>query len=436
MPQHKQVGPKLNWQLVTALIALVVILSIAIVAVKGDWFSQSTSQQTSQAASSQSSASQAVAEAQIDSNQLHINQASLLNRPHNLPQSLFYDSGVDIAYPADGVKGIYLSADGMADQTILDNNIRLLDQSGLNSVVIDVKTDYGSIATNLESDNQLVKDNIQATFSTQELMPLFEEKQIYPIARITTFKDGLVPESHPDWSFRNADGSIWTDASGQAFLNPYNKETWQYIVDISIAAAKAGFKDIQYDYVRFPEGFETFGASLVYNMGDYAEYGKDSTEAREKVIADFLAFAKSQLEPYGVHVSADIFGYVATVESTPGIGQNFKMIADNVDVISSMIYPSHWGPGYFGIDYPDLDPHGVVKEYMDAELALLNQLDNPPITRPWLQDFTADYLPEGQYINYGPDQVQAQIDALNEMGIHEYLLWDAANTYTEGVSYN
>ncbi|WP_313469215.1 putative glycoside hydrolase, partial [Carnobacterium sp.] len=138
---------------------------------------------------------------------------------------------------------------------------------------------------------------------------------------------------------------------------------------------------------------------------------------------------------YGVEVSVDIFGYSATVPEAPGIGQNFSKISNNVDVISSMIYPSHWG-SYFGISKPDLEPYKLVTEYMKVENELLEGLETPPKSRPWLQDFTASYLGAGNYIEYGATQVEDQIRALHEAGVDEFLLWDANNTYTPGVNYN
>jgi len=118
----------------------------------------------------------------------------------------------------------------------------------------------------------------------------------------------------------------------------------------------------------------------------------------------------------------------------PGIGQNFGKISSNVDVISSMIYPSHW-TSYFGIAKPDLEPYRLVQEYAKAENATLAKLEKAPISRPWLQDFTASYLGSGNYKKYGKAEVEAQIKALNEAGINEYLLWNAGNRYSPGVDY-
>ena len=99
-----------------------------------------------------------------------------------------------------------------------------------------------------------------------------------------------------------------------------------------------------------------------------------------------------------------------------------------------MIYPSHW-TSYFGIAKPDLEPYRLVTAYAKVENEKLSTLESRPISRPWIQDFTASYLGKGNYRNYGKEEVEAQIKALNENGINEFLLWDAANTYTVGVDY-
>jgi hypothetical protein len=85
--------------------------------------------------------------------------------------------------------------------------------------------------------------------------------------------------------------------------------------------------------------------------------------------------------------------------------------------------------------FNDLEPYRLVTEYAKVENKRLAQLENPPTSRPWLQDFTASYLGKGNYKVYGKEDVEAQIRALNEQGIMEFLLWDAANTYTPGVDY-
>lgn len=264
-------------------------------------------------------------------------------------------------------------------------------------------------------------------------MKTMEEKQIYPIARVVVFKDSVLANKKPEWSYKEGN-TVWKNGRGESFVNPFLKEVWDYNIGIAIEAAKMGFQEIQFDYVRFPEGFEHRDSSLKYSMGEYENLKIENVQKRVSAVTDFVEYARKQLEPYGVKVSVDIFGYTATLPEAPGIGQNFSKISEHVDVISSMIYPSHW-TSYFGIAKPDLEPYKLVSEYAKLENRKLGELDSPPVSRPWLQDFTASYLGAGNYKKYGRAEVEAQIKALNEQGINEFLLWNAGNSYTPGVDY-
>lgn len=154
-------------------------------------------------------------------------------------------------------------------------------------------------------------------------------------------------------------------------------------------------------------------------------------------ITKFLEYANKELKPMGVNVSADVFGYSALVENAPGIGQSFPKISKNVDAISSMIYPSHWSNGDFGLQAPDTEPYKTVNRYIQKENSLLDTLGkDKPISRPWIQDFTASYLGAGNYIDYDAKAISEEVQALKDNGVNEFLLWNAGNDYTEGVNYN
>lgn len=378
---------------------------------------------------------EATAEEKSETQLLTIHNESLLTIPEKFPSQFAYDSGVNIAYPEDGVKGIYLTGHSAGGARLADLT-KLLNDTELNAMVIDVKDDFGDMTFDLKSDNPLIKENTQNYVSDPaQMMKHMEEHQIYPIARVVVFKDTRLAEARPELSFTHEDGSVWKNGRGESFVNPFSQEVWEYNVEIAKQAAKMGFKEIQFDYVRFPEGFETRSDELKYTYGGYQEKGLDDIQQRVEAVTDFVKYAKKELEPYGVDVSVDIFGYSATVPEAPGIGQNFSKISENVDVISSMIYPSHWG-SYFGIAKPDLEPYKLVSEYMKVENDILGKLDTPPQSRPWLQDFTASYLGAGNYREYGPAEIEAQIKALKEAGVNEFLLWDAGNTYTRGVNYD
>ncbi|WP_407647266.1 putative glycoside hydrolase [Gracilibacillus oryzae] len=353
-----------------------------------------------------------------------------LDVPSSLP--LFtYQSGLNFEYP-DAVRGIYVTGNS-AGGSRFEKLVNLIETTELNSMVIDVKEDHGNLTFKPEEGSEFEDISKNFISDPRAMLEVLEEKQIYPIARIVVFKDSVLAKKRPDLSFTK-NGEVWVNGKGEAFVSPFQKEVWEYNVKIAKMAAELGFKEIQFDYVRFPEGFEKRDKELTYDLGDYKDSEMNGVKKRVEAVTDFVAYAREELAYYDVDVSVDIFGYSATIKEAPGIGQNFSRISDNVDVISSMIYPSHW-TSYFGITNPDEEPYRLVTEYAKVENEVLGQLEDPPVSRPWIQDFEAPWLYSGPTFQYGKAEVEAQIRALNENGIDEFLLWNAGNSYTEGVDY-
>jgi hypothetical protein len=328
---------------------------------------------------------------------------------------------------APQIKGIYVtaySAGGSRMPTLLD----LVDKTALNAMVIDIKDDSGYIT--YKTDNpELQKLGTPQPFIKDigKLMTTLKEHQIYPIARIVVFKDTVLAKKHPELSYLTSDGNIWRNGKGDSFVNPYRKEVWDYNVEIAKEAAKLGFKEIQFDYVRFPEGFEKKEKNLKFTKTD---------ESRVDVVAGFVQYAREQLAPLGVRVSVDIFGYAASVPAAEGIGQDFVKISNAVNVISPMIYPSHYSTGWFNQKDPDLAPYATIKGAMDDTHKKLDPLGGmQPKIRPWIQDFTASWLGNGHYKKYTAADVDAQIKALRDSGVNEFLLWNAGNKYSPGANY-
>jgi len=345
-----------------------------------------------------------------------------------------YDSGYDFEYP-DAVRGIYVtgnSAGGSRFDTLVD----LIDSTELNSMVIDIKDDFGHLTFKPDEDSPFSDIALNYINDPEKMMQVLEEKGIYPIARVVVFKDTELAKQRPELSFTK-NGEVWVNNKEEAFVNPFEKEVWEHNIEIAKMAAEMGFQDIQFDYVRFPEGFENLDEELEYSQGDYADSDLDNIKRRVEAVTDFVEYAREELSSYDVDMSVDIFGYAATIEETPGIGQNFSKISENVDVISSMIYPSHW-TSYFDIEIPDMEPYKLVTEYAEVENEVLGNLEEPPLSRPWIQDFDAPWLYKSlgkPTFHYGKEEVEAQIKALYENGINEFLLWNSGNVYTEGVDY-
>lgn len=321
------------------------------------------------------------------------------------------------------VKGIYMTGHTVNNKQKFDSLVKLIDDTELNAVVIDVKSDEGMVLykTDLEdvhfsgANSNIIIDDIDAVLSH------LNSKDIYPIARVVTFKDNKAASKFPHLAVKTHSGSVWRDRNSQAWLNPYNKEAWDYVVDIAEEAAAIGFKEIQFDYVRFP----TDGNLKMIN------YGSSENMKKAKAIADFLKYAKGRLSNMGVVVSADVFGLVTTAENDMNIGQQLEYLADSVDVICPMVYPSHYGKGSYGVAEPDFEPYKIVNYSMKKAKERLDKNQNTTAKlRPWLQDFTASYLP--RYKKYGPAEIRAQIKATKDAGVKEWILWNAGNRYTAG----
>ena len=339
-------------------------------------------------------------------------------------------------YPKDGVKGLYFNTYSINSPETYNKIVDLIEETDLNAVVIDIKDDWGNVTMNFDTDDEDIQYSKIDIVDPEALIEDFHSRGIYVIGRVTTFKDSIITEKHPDWGFTLDDGTLWKNGHEEAFMNPFLKEVQDYDLKIAKLAAESGFDEIQFDYVRFAEGFETFGDTLDYSRGEFEnETEMDEGEKRVSAITGFVQRAREELQAYNVPVSIDVFGYAMQVRRAEGIGQDFDQMANQTDVISSMIYPSHWGNWSFDIEKPDLEPYELVFRYLEEEKEILGNLDHPPVSRPWIQDFTASWIGEGNWMEYDGAAVQAQIDAIYDQGLNEYLIWNANSEYSSGVDY-
>lgn len=139
------------------------------------------------------------------------------------------------------VKGIYISAYVAGTPSMVDNLIAELDRTEANTLVIDLKDDFGRVACEMESPLVQELGSSKAYISDiQGLMEKLEEHGIYAIARIPAFRDAWLGDVRPDWCIKKADGTVFRDRDGNAWVNPYKKEAWDYLVEIAAEAGKAG----------------------------------------------------------------------------------------------------------------------------------------------------------------------------------------------------
>ena len=288
-----------------------------------------------------------------------------------------------------------------------------LSLPGLNTLEVDVK-DEGGLVAFVPAGVPLARRVGAARdyYSPWRVAEHVHRRGAYLVGRVVTFQDPPLVRARPDLGIRRADGSIWRNDGGREWSNPYDKRVWKYNVDLAAAAARAGFDEIQFDYVRFPSDGDI--AAIVYP-------GASATPPAA-AIAQFLGYAARRLKPLGVRVSAAVFGLSATLDV--GVAQQPRLLSRHLDSIYPMAYPSHYRPGEYGL----ADPNAAPGETVAATLRdFRRELQGRTTTIvPWLQDFSL-----GRW--YGLDDVRAQIRAARDGGASGFLLWNPHGIYTPGA---
>ncbi len=313
-------------------------------------------------------------------------------------------------------KAIYLSVFGIGAHALRTAALGLVDETELNALVIDVKGDRGLIPYRSTID-LAARVGAQRMITIPDMKRLLAELKrsgIYTIARIVVFKDNLLAESRPELAVKSQAGELWRDGQRLAWTDPFRREVWDYNIALAVEAARHGFDEIQFDYVRFPDAR---GLS----------YEQPSTEAsRVRTIAGFLSRARRALAPYNVFLAADIFGYVCWNLNDTGVGQTLEMLAADLDYISPMLYPSSFQFGISGYRNPVAHPYEIVS----LTLARARQRTGLSAVqfRPWLQafhDYAYDRRP------FRALEIRAQIDAAERFGSNGWMLWNPHNVYSK-----
>jgi hypothetical protein len=280
---------------------------------------------------------------------------------------------------------------------------------GLNTVELDVKDENGNVGF-IPSAVPLAR-RIGAAgpyYKAKRAAKLAHAKGIYLIGRIVTFEDPVLSEQRPDLAIRTSDGSRWLNNAGLGWTNPYDRRVWKYNVALAVAAVKAGFDEIQFDYVRFPSDGDI---SIIRYPGVHEQ-------PMSWTIPAFVQYARKRLHPLGARVSVDVFGLAATHDL--GIGQLPRRISRYVDAVYPMVYPSHYNAGEYNLSDPEAVPGTTVtRSLLDFQTALEGRKAR---LTPWLQDFSLGRT-------YSLEDVQAQVRAARSLHAHGFLLWNAEGLY-------
>ncbi|TSC76090.1 MAG: hypothetical protein G01um101433_820 [Parcubacteria group bacterium Gr01-1014_33] len=384
------------------------------------------------------------------------------------------------------IKGLYMTADVANDQgagatRLRDKIIQLAETTEINGIVIDVKEVCGPDYSP-ENLKKLIDELHQKNIWAIARIAVFKDAsqiEVHPEWYLT--RKAQIPVE--DWCARkkylqakNPAGEkpsvyFWRDTKGGYWLDPASDGARHYIAELGKKMIDLGFDELQFDYIRFPSDGDTQNA--IYPVWD-------KKTPRHEILKSFFEFLNASLKSHKPEIimSADLFGYVATQREDLGIGQRLQDIGNYFDYTSFMVYPSHY---YSGLVLP-ADPQDALpavnltaheaRAHPDTVvyrslLAARNFLDgktrmpdsraergtkiatstqniasttsfaiasSTPVSgaklRPWLEDFFHEQDKAAKR-PYGAEKVRLQIDAAQKAEPHGWMLWNAANVYTE-----
>ncbi len=318
------------------------------------------------------------------------------------------------------VKAIYMSSWVAGTNSFRNNLTKFVEDSELNSIIIDFKDSTGVVSTPAgegSSVNRLLAGSRRGG-DLESYIKELHSKDIYTIARIAVFEDPVYSKNNLSTAVQNSSGNLWKDKHGLSWVDPGDKEFHQYILDLALEAHNIGFDEINFDYIRFP----TDGSKdKVFPISDYSN--------KQPVITGFISWMHSELSSRNIPMSIDVFGQTVSTADDMGIGQYYEDLIVNTDVISPMVYPSHFYPGYKNLKSPESMPYETIKYSMQDAVRRRDAISSNTEIRAWVQDFSLA-------VPYGITEVKNQIKALKELGLESYFVWDPKNIYTKEAYIN
>ncbi|MBN2176820.1 MAG: hypothetical protein JW722_04095 [Demequinaceae bacterium] len=308
---------------------------------------------------------------------------------------------VDLVIEERIIRGIRVPPLVAKSDTEFQKMIDIADQTSVNAFVFDTKGDYdyagaeGVVFYETEVEAAQKPGLVVVWYDPVQRLQQAKDAGIYTITRIPVFISQSYVDAYPQHKLVGR------------YLDPGNRDAWEYALDLAVEACELGFDEIQFDYIRYPDGQ---AATTARNLGLVP-----NEATRVATIQAFLEEASGRLHPLGCAVSADIFGIVNVEDDDAGLGQKVEEISVPLDIYVPMIYPNQWPSGYFGLNDPSDHPSTVVGSVLDTAAP---RLAPGTIMRPLLQ---------GYY--YSPSQIRAEIDAAESRGFG-WQIWNMDGIYS------
>ncbi|WP_282771326.1 putative glycoside hydrolase [Saccharomonospora viridis] len=312
-----------------------------------------------------------------------------------------------------GMKAVHLTASAWASPELREPVLDMVREGRIDTVQLDIKDESGQIgyASQVPLAQRIGANT--GLYDAREALDVLHSEGVHVVGRLVAFRDPILgraswEEGEYDRVIQNTEGNAWSGYGEYSFTNFADPVVRAYNIALAEEAAELGFDDILYDYIRRPDG----DASQMVFPG--------LTTTPEESIASFLAESRVALHKHGAFQGASVFGIAASRPEQ--IAQDIPAISEHVDYVAPMVYPSHWGPGEYGVEDPESQPYDITARSLADFQALVE--DGHAKVIPWLQAFSMS-------VPYGPAEIRAQIEAAADVGIDSFLLWNAACRYDE-----
>jgi hypothetical protein len=314
----------------------------------------------------------------------------------------------------DNSRGLYVRGQtaGRADfSTMLDR----MSARGIDTVVLDAK-DYDGILTYPSKVPLAIEGGaVLKSPPIKDLGAKIREIHAHGLRvamRVSCFNDELMSKAKPLISVRSKGGHAY----GMGWLDPSNEGAQNYIIDLVHESLNAGADEIELDYVRFPV--------LGIKNADFHLQERNLTKI--SVIRDFVHRVHAVTRAHGVPLSLDVFGVISFGKRSDieGLGQDPATLAGECEVLSPMVYPSHYDPGFAGFDTPGDHPElvGMATKEIIAQIEAA-KVAHPAKIRPWIQAMA------WKSPTYSPGYLSREIKSAGDAGASGWLMWNPGQNY-------
>jgi hypothetical protein len=325
------------------------------------------------------------------------------------------DKTVSVSVTHPLMRGVHLTGYGWNADVLRNPVLQLARQHRINTIELDIKEEDGYV--DFDTSVRLAHEihAVRVLYDPHKAITLLHKMGVRVVGRIVCFRDPKLAawawaHHHRDWDVQAPGGKAPYKSAkygGAAFTNWASPDVQAYNIALATEAAKLGFDDVMFDYVRRPDG--------PLKTMSFPGAGRVTAPVG---VANFVRDASGPVRAGGAYLGLAVFGVSATRPKE--VGQDIGAMARYVDYVAPMVYPSHWGPGEYGVANPNAQPYAIVnrslKDFLKKVAGTTAQV------MPWLQDFSLG-------VHYGVPQVRAQIVAGQRDGIGSFLLWNAGCTY-------